>query len=175
MASLPDYEYRTLRDTIRQRGTARMVLVPVTFIGWAATAGALATVPAQAETADVTTAVVGTITLTTPPAGAVLVAPATIPGNATGLDAMTVTANTAYNVTVKADKANLTEWDAVNATYGTDALAGALTLTPTSLTGNVWARTVSTSDQKIASASGGVAMMWSMRQPLLASSEPGAR
>lgn len=27
-----------MRETIRQRGTARMVLVPVTFIGWAATA-----------------------------------------------------------------------------------------------------------------------------------------
>ena len=39
-----DYEYRALRDTIRQRGTARMVLVPVTFIGWAATAGAMAAV-----------------------------------------------------------------------------------------------------------------------------------
>ena len=39
-----DYEYRTLRDTIRQRGTARMVLVPLTFIGWAATAGAVASV-----------------------------------------------------------------------------------------------------------------------------------
>ena len=39
-----DYEYRALRDTIRQRGTARLVLVPLTFIGWAATAGAMATV-----------------------------------------------------------------------------------------------------------------------------------
>jgi hypothetical protein len=33
-----------MRDTIRQRGTARMVLVPVTFIGWAATAVATAAV-----------------------------------------------------------------------------------------------------------------------------------
>jgi len=39
-----DYEYRALRDTIRQRGTARLVIVPVTFIGWAATAGAMAAV-----------------------------------------------------------------------------------------------------------------------------------
>jgi hypothetical protein len=37
-------EYRAMRETIRQRGTARMVLVPVTFIGWAATAGAMAAV-----------------------------------------------------------------------------------------------------------------------------------
>lgn len=33
-----------MRDTIRQRGTARMVLVPLTFIGWAATAVATAAV-----------------------------------------------------------------------------------------------------------------------------------
>lgn len=33
-----------MRDTIRQRGTARMVLVPVVFIGWAATAVATAAV-----------------------------------------------------------------------------------------------------------------------------------
>lgn len=33
-----------MRETIRQRGTARMVLVPVTFIGWAATAIATAAV-----------------------------------------------------------------------------------------------------------------------------------
>jgi hypothetical protein len=37
-------EYTAMRDTIRQRGTARMVLVPVTFIGWAGTAVATAAV-----------------------------------------------------------------------------------------------------------------------------------
>jgi hypothetical protein len=37
-------EYAALRDTIRQRGTVRMVLLPVTFIGWAATAVATAAV-----------------------------------------------------------------------------------------------------------------------------------
>ena len=37
-------EYLSMRDTIRQRGTARMVLVPVVFIGWAATAVATAAV-----------------------------------------------------------------------------------------------------------------------------------
>src|SRR5215217_9388696 len=37
-------EYTAMRDTIRQRGTARMVLVPVTFIGWAAAAIATAAV-----------------------------------------------------------------------------------------------------------------------------------
>jgi len=37
-------EYAALRDTIRQRGTTRMVLVPVIFIGWAATAVATAAV-----------------------------------------------------------------------------------------------------------------------------------
>lgn len=37
-------EYRALRETIRQRGTVRMTLVPVIFIGWAATAVATAAV-----------------------------------------------------------------------------------------------------------------------------------
>lgn len=37
-------EYTAMRDTIRQRGTARMVLVPVVFIGWAAIAVATAAV-----------------------------------------------------------------------------------------------------------------------------------
>ena len=37
-------EYAALRDTIRQRGTARMALVPLIFIGWAATAIATAAV-----------------------------------------------------------------------------------------------------------------------------------
>jgi hypothetical protein len=37
-------EYLSMRETIRQRGTVRMVLVPVTFIGWAATAAATAAV-----------------------------------------------------------------------------------------------------------------------------------
>jgi hypothetical protein len=37
-------EYRALRDTIRQRGTIRMTLIPVIFIGWAATTVATAAV-----------------------------------------------------------------------------------------------------------------------------------
>lgn len=37
-------EYEALRDTIRQRGTVRMMLVPLIFIGWAGTAVATAAV-----------------------------------------------------------------------------------------------------------------------------------
>ena len=37
-------EFEALRVTIRQRGTVRMVLVPVVFIGWAVTAVATAAV-----------------------------------------------------------------------------------------------------------------------------------
>lgn len=37
-------EYEALRDTIRQRGTVRMLLLPVIFIGWAATAVATAAI-----------------------------------------------------------------------------------------------------------------------------------
>jgi len=39
-----DDEYQALRATIRERGTARMVLLPIIFIGWAATALATAAV-----------------------------------------------------------------------------------------------------------------------------------
>ena len=39
-----DDEYAAMRATIRERGTARMVLVPLIFIGWAATAIATAAV-----------------------------------------------------------------------------------------------------------------------------------
>ncbi len=35
--SLPDFEYLVLRQTIATRGTVRMTMVPVTFIGWSAT------------------------------------------------------------------------------------------------------------------------------------------
>lgn len=37
-------EYGTLRATIKERGTARMVVLPIIFIGWAATAVATAAV-----------------------------------------------------------------------------------------------------------------------------------
>lgn len=37
-------EYEALRETIRQRGTVRIMLVPLIFIGWAATAVATAAV-----------------------------------------------------------------------------------------------------------------------------------
>src|SRR6476660_6277357 len=39
-----DDEFRALRATIQQRGTMRMVLVPIVFIGWAGTAVATAAV-----------------------------------------------------------------------------------------------------------------------------------
>src|SRR3954454_8743645 len=37
-------EYAVLRATIRERGTARMVLLPLIFVGWAGTAVATAAV-----------------------------------------------------------------------------------------------------------------------------------
>ena len=39
-----DDEFRSLRATIQQRGTARMVVLPIVFIGWAGTAVATAAV-----------------------------------------------------------------------------------------------------------------------------------
>jgi hypothetical protein len=50
-SSRQELEYQALRATIAQRGTVRMILVPVTFIAWAATA--------------VTTAAVITVALST--------------------------------------------------------------------------------------------------------------
>ena len=41
---MKDDEYRALRLTIQHRGTARMVVLPVVFLGWAATAVAAAAV-----------------------------------------------------------------------------------------------------------------------------------
>jgi hypothetical protein len=39
-----DHEFRVLRATIQQRGTARMVVLPIVFVGWAGTAVATAAV-----------------------------------------------------------------------------------------------------------------------------------
>ena len=39
-----DEEYAVMRGTIRERGTARMVLLPIVFMGWAGTAIATAAV-----------------------------------------------------------------------------------------------------------------------------------
>ena len=44
MVTKKDDEFRILRATIQQRGTARMVVLPVVFIGWAGTAVATAAV-----------------------------------------------------------------------------------------------------------------------------------
>jgi hypothetical protein len=44
MLTKKDDEFRILRATIQQRGTARMVVLPIVFIGWAGTAVATAAV-----------------------------------------------------------------------------------------------------------------------------------
>lgn len=44
MVTKKDDEFRVLRATIQQRGTARMVVLPIVFIGWAGTAVATAAV-----------------------------------------------------------------------------------------------------------------------------------
>src|SRR5262247_592453 len=44
MVTKKDDEFRILRATIQQRGTARMVVLPIVFIGWAGTAVATAAV-----------------------------------------------------------------------------------------------------------------------------------
>jgi hypothetical protein len=44
MVTKKDDEFRAMRATIQQRGTARMVVLPIVFIGWAGTAVATAAV-----------------------------------------------------------------------------------------------------------------------------------
>jgi hypothetical protein len=44
MVTKNDDEFRSMRATIQQRGTARMVVLPIVFIGWAGTAVATAAV-----------------------------------------------------------------------------------------------------------------------------------
>ncbi len=48
--SLTEAEYTALRQTIASRGTARMALVPVTFIGWAVVAATLTVLGGQPAT-----------------------------------------------------------------------------------------------------------------------------
>lgn len=127
--------------------------------------------PAQAQTAPVTVAVAGVITVSTPPAGAALVPPASLPGNATGSDVMVVTANTPYHVTVKGDAAKMRPWS--GSAYTAGNLQGSLSVVPQVLVAgptltNV---TLSTSDQTIASSTGGLADTYTvnMTQPVAAS------
>ena len=44
MQAMSEDAHHVLRATIQQRGTARMVMIPFIFIGWAATAVATAAV-----------------------------------------------------------------------------------------------------------------------------------
>ena len=48
--SLAESEYTALRQTIARRGTARITLLPVTFIGWAIVAAALTVLGSQPAT-----------------------------------------------------------------------------------------------------------------------------
>ena len=111
--------------------------------------------PAQAQTAPVNVTVLGVITVSTPPVGAVLVAPVSVPGNATGTDGMVVTSNTPYHVTVKADNAKMRPWDGT-AYVGSSTIGSVLSLAPSVLLAGPTLTNVAmtTSDQKIAASSG---------------------
>lgn len=128
-------------------------LTAIATSGIAAVAALGAFAP-QAHAADqtVSAAIVGTITLTTPPAPTVLVPPVSLPGNATGVSALTVTSNTAYHVAVSS-AAGL-----VGAT--THHALGAIGVTPSMVVPagrTLSAVTVSTTDQNIVSSPGGAA------------------
>lgn len=131
-------------------------------------------VPASAEEATVATTLVGVITVSTPPVGAVLVPPVAIPGNATGTDVIGVVSNTGYSITVRSDRAKLQAFDPAGAgAYGSGTLTNALALAPTALptTGATLSDvTVSTADQTIVSNSGGLATVYTLgfTQPVVA-------
>jgi hypothetical protein len=128
--------------------------------------------PAHAQTAPVNVTVVGVITVSTPPAGAVLVPPASLPGNATGTDGMVVTSNTGYHVTVKADNAKMRPWSGT-AYVGSSTIASALSLAPQASVGTPTLTTVgmTTADQTIVSSAGGLVetYLFNFTQPVAAS------
>jgi hypothetical protein len=111
---------------------------------------------ARAQSAPVAVTIPGIITVSTPPAGAVLVPPLALPGNATGTDAMVVVSNTAYHVTVKADNAKMLPWSGA---YSTPSLRSGLSLAPQALLAGPTLTNVgmTTADQTIVSSSGGLA------------------
>jgi hypothetical protein len=125
---------------------------------------------AHAQSAPVAVTVPGIITVSTPPLGAVLVPPVALPGNATGTDAMVVTSNTAYHVTVKADNAKMLPWTGV--AYSTPSIGSALSLAPQALLSGptLTNRTMTTSDQTIISSGGGLANTYTFNftQPVAA-------
>ncbi|MEY2404547.1 MAG: hypothetical protein QOD38_2098, partial [Acidimicrobiaceae bacterium] len=128
--------------------------------------------PAHAQSAPVNVTVGGVITVSTPPAGAVLVPPVSLPGNATGTDGMIVTSNTAYHVTVKADNAKMRPWSG-SAYVGTSTIGSVLSLSPQALLAGPTLTNVSmtTSDQTIAASNGGGldTYTFSFSQPVSAS------
>lgn len=112
--------------------------------------------PAHAQSAPVTVTVVGVITVSTPPVGAALAPPLSLPGNATGTDGMVVASNTGYHINVKADNAKMRPW-APSDYVGTSTIGSALSLAPQVLVSGPTLTSVgmTTSDQKIASSAGG--------------------
>lgn len=129
----------------------RLIVAGVALVGVALTS----MTPAHAQTAPVNVTLVGVITVSTPPAGAVLVPPIAVPGNATGTDAMVVTSNTPYHVTVKADNAKMRPWSG-SAYVGSSTIGSVLSLAPSVLIAGPTLTNVSmtTSDQTIAAGSG---------------------
>src|SRR4051794_8507425 len=113
-----------------RRRCQHMSIRRIMTVGFALAASTLITnAPAHAPTAPVNVTLVRVVTVSTPPAGAVLVPPAAVPGNATGTDAMVVTANTPYHVTVKADNAKMRPWSG-SAYVGSSTIGSVLSLTP---------------------------------------------
>lgn len=135
-------------------------------------ASAFAAMPVvHADTVPVTVTVAGIITVSSPPVGAVLVPPVSLPGNAIGSDAMVVVSNAAYHVTVKADNAKMLPWTGF--AYSTPSLGSVLSLAPQALLEGPILTSVNmtTADQAIVSSSGGLTNTYTFNftQPVAAS------
>lgn len=94
---------------------------------------ALVALPATGATQVVTAAVGSSVSISTPPSAAVNFGTLAIGANTVAGGTLAVTSNTAYTVTVAADKASMTEWD--GDAYGSGALTTPLVLTPTLASG----------------------------------------
>jgi hypothetical protein len=138
---------------------------------------ALLAAPAAADTSTVTATVSSSVSISTAPSGSVGFGTLAPGLNTVSGGTLAVTANTAYTVTVAADKATMTVWDGT--AYGTDALGTALALVPT-ISGGAPVVTsiaaIGTLAQTLMTGVGGTtdSASLSLEQTLLSTDKPGS-
>lgn len=99
----------------------------------ASTAAALAvlSLPATAEDQVITAQVANTVTIDSAPADTDL---GTLPASAASIGSITVSANSAYTLSVKSDVATMTGWD--GAAYNSNSLASPMVVAPSLTSGS---------------------------------------